>query len=76
MTVLERKTRFGGEETGVEVYRKSRKMPDFFADSPILITRTAKLTRRTIETQWNIGIMQHTACRSTPYEKKWETTHY
>jgi len=34
MTVFERKTRFGGEETGVEVYRKSRKMLDFFADSP------------------------------------------
>jgi hypothetical protein len=50
MTVFERKTRFGDEETAVEVCRKSRKMPDFFADSPIPATSKAKLTPRTIET--------------------------
>jgi|GEM_PF-5847680 len=38
MTVFERKTPFGDEETGVEVCRKSRQMLYFFADSPIPAT--------------------------------------
>jgi len=56
MTVFERKTPFGDEETGVEVCRKSRRMLDFFTDSPILATSMAKLTPRTIETQWSIVV--------------------
>ena len=51
MTVFERKTRLGDEETGVEVCRKSRQMLDFFDDSPIPATSVAKLTPRTIETE-------------------------
>jgi len=56
MTVFERKTPFGDEETGVEVCRRSRQMLDFFADSPIPATSMAKLTARTIETQWSIVV--------------------
>ena len=56
MTVFERKTPFGDEETGVEVCRKSRQMLYFFADSPSPATSTAKLTPRTIETQWSIVV--------------------
>ena len=51
MTVFERKTPFGDEETGVEVCRKSRPMLYFFADSPIPATSMAKVTPRTIETE-------------------------
>ena len=51
MTVFERKTRLGDEETGVEVCRKSRQMLDFFGDSPIPATSVAKLTPRTMETE-------------------------
>jgi len=54
MTVFERKTRFGDEETGVEICRKSRKILDFLSDAAILATSMAKLTPRTIETQWSI----------------------
>jgi len=36
--VLERKTRFGDKEAGVEGCRTGRKMLDFFADSPIPAT--------------------------------------
>ena len=54
MTVFERKTRFGDEETEAEVCRKSASVLDFFADSPIPATSMAKLTPRTIETQWSI----------------------
>ena len=50
----ERTTRFGDEETGVEVCRESSKMLDFFAYSPIIAASMAKLTSRTIETQWSI----------------------
>ena len=56
MTAFERETWFGDEETGVEVCRKSRKMRDFFADSTILVANMAKLTPRTIETQWSIVV--------------------
>jgi hypothetical protein len=52
LTVFERNTPFGDEETGVEVFQKSRQMLYFFADSPIPATSMAKLTPRTIETQW------------------------
>ncbi len=51
MTVFERKTRLGDEETGIEVCRKSRPMLYFCADSPIPATSMAKLTPRTIETE-------------------------
>jgi len=50
MTVFERKTRFGDEETGAAVCRKSRQMLYLFADSPIPATSMAKLTPKTIET--------------------------
>ena len=56
MTVFERKTRFGDEETGVKVCRESRQMLDFFADSPIPATSMAKVTPRTIETQWSMVV--------------------
>jgi len=56
MTVFERKTPFGDEETGVEVCRKSRPLLDFLPDSPIPATSMAKLTPRTIETQWSIVV--------------------
>jgi hypothetical protein len=56
MTVFERKTPFGDEETGVEVCRKSRQMLYFFANSPIPATSMAKLTPRTIETQWSMVV--------------------
>jgi len=56
MTVFERKTPFGDEETGVEVCRKSCQVLYFFADSPIPATSMARLTPRTIETQWSMVV--------------------
>ena len=56
MTVFERRTAFGDEETGIEVCRKSRQMLCFFPDSPIPATSMAKLGPRTIETQWGIVV--------------------
>ena len=56
MTVFERKTPFGDEETGVEVCRKSRQMLYFFADSPIPATSMAQLTPRAMETQWGMVV--------------------
>jgi hypothetical protein len=49
MTVFERTARFGDGETGAEVCRKSRKMPGYFADSPIPATSMARLKSRNIE---------------------------
>ena len=56
MTVFERKIPFGDEETGVELYQKSCQMLYFFTDSLVPATSMAKLTRRTIETQWSIVV--------------------
>ena len=56
MTVIERKTPFGDEETEVEVCRKSHQMLYFFGDSPIPATSMARLTPRTIETQWSMVV--------------------
>jgi len=56
MTAFEKKTRFGDEETGVEVCRRSGEMRDFFADSQIFAASLAKLTSRSIEIQWGIVV--------------------
>ena len=72
MTVFERTTRLGDEETEVEVCRKSGEMLDFFTDFPIPPTSMGKSAPRTMELDEAERYNETYSYGSTIYDAIWE----